>query len=146
MEIWQPIPGYERYEASDLGRIRSLGFHGKTGFRAGKVLKFIPHNSGYLVVCLSLAPGNQKTELVHLLVIWAFRGLPPLGHECRHLDGVKYNVALANLVWGTRQQNADDRKRHGTLPTGTRNGKHTKPWATPIMMRRANGTFAGGGG
>ncbi len=37
--------------------------------------------------------------------------------ECRHLDGDRSNNAPSNLRWGTRRENALDRKRHGTHNT-----------------------------
>lgn len=33
--------------------------------------------------------------------------------ETRHLDGDPGNNALSNLCWGTRQENAQDKVRHG---------------------------------
>lgn len=37
------------------------------------------------------------------------------------MDGDKKNNKLCNLQWGTSLENADDRRRHGTL-RGARNG------------------------
>jgi DNA-binding XRE family transcriptional regulator len=40
--------------------------------------------------------------------------------ESRHLDGNPQNNSLSNLAWGTPVQNAEDRRRHGTLIRGSR--------------------------
>lgn len=47
------------------------------------------------------------------MVLRAFVGEPPAGHECRHLDGDRQNNALDNLAWGTRAENVADTIRHG---------------------------------
>lgn len=57
---------------------------------------------------------NGKSRLcrVHRLVLDAFMGPCPAGHECRHLDGNPVNNRLDNLCWGTPLENAADRKDH----------------------------------
>jgi hypothetical protein len=63
--------------------------------------------------------GHQHTRFggkyfqVHRLVLFAFVGKPPEGHECRHLDGNARNNDVSNLCWGTPQDNWDDRRKHG---------------------------------
>jgi hypothetical protein len=57
---------------------------------------------------------------VHHLVLEAFVGPRPAGHEAAHGDGDKTNNALANLRWATPKENAADRYRHGTVLFGTR--------------------------
>lgn len=64
--------------------------------------------------------GRTYTRYVHRLVLEAFVGPCPPDHECRHLDGNPRNNRLDNLAWGTRQENQDDRVRHGTILTGER--------------------------
>lgn len=59
--------------------------------------------------------GKRRHLLVHKLVAHAF--LPPRPskeHEIRHLDGDRKNNHVTNLAWGTRSENAQDRKVHGT--------------------------------
>jgi hypothetical protein len=57
---------------------------------------------------------KQWPYLIHRLVLLAFVGQAPKGLECRHLDGNPKNNRLENLCWGSSQEQADDRKRHGT--------------------------------
>lgn len=78
-----------------------------------------PVNShGYPTVRL-VVDGRRKRFAVHRLVAWEY--LPPKPspeHEIRHLDGNKMNSHADNLAWGTRQDNADDRERHGRTSRG----------------------------
>lgn len=68
---------------------------------------------GYLRVSLSV-DGKTFERKVHHLVLEAFIGPRPAGCECRHLDGDKKNNRPENLCWGTSEENAADRIRHGT--------------------------------
>jgi NUMOD4 motif/HNH endonuclease len=106
MTNWCAVPGYDRYEISDEGRVRRVS--------SGKLLKGIPDSCGYLRVDLYSSVGVHRTELIHRLVLRAFVGEPSKGLECRHLDGKPNNNALINLAWGSRTEQADDRRRHGT--------------------------------
>lgn len=123
-EIWKPVVDWEGlYEVSNQGRVRSLTrrVRCRVGMRTshGKMLSLHPHRKGYKRVILN-RPGERKTGWVHLLVLEAFVGPRPHGRhiEGRHLDGNSLNCALENLAWGTAQQNADDRRRHDTVPKG----------------------------
>lgn len=62
------------------------------------------NRDGYLVVSLS---DNDK-RMSHQLVLEAFVGSRPDGMECRHLNDVKSDNRIRNLVWGTRTENAED--------------------------------------
>lgn len=118
-EEWRPIPGYgNRYEASSLGRIRRVGI-GRNG-RPGGVLS--PGLGGqkrrpYLQVGL-LHDGKRTTKLVHVLVMLAFHGPPPQGHEVDHLDNDSMNPRLDNLEYVTRsEQQKRCYRRDGRAPS-----------------------------
>jgi hypothetical protein len=66
--------------------------------------------------------GVQMPHLLHRLMLLTFVGPCPEGMECRHLDGDPWNNCLANLRWGTRKENGEDKVRHGTSLVGTKNG------------------------
>jgi hypothetical protein len=68
------------------------------------------------------ARGGQKNLLVHSLVLLAFVGLRPLNQETRHLSGARADNRLKNLCYGTKQENAADRERHGAGYRGEKNG------------------------
>lgn len=49
-------------------------------------------------------------------------GDPPPGTQARHLCGKALCFNPAHLTWGTAQNNADDRQRHGRTARGERGG------------------------
>jgi NUMOD4 motif/HNH endonuclease len=108
-EIWKSIPGYEGfYEASSLGRVRRCdrSVERKSGKRVvkGRVLKPGTDRYGYkfLTLCKN---GVVQNILVHRLVMLAFVGNPPQGHEINHLDCDRQNNRLANLEYTSRLGN-----------------------------------------
>jgi hypothetical protein len=59
--------------------------------------------------------GTVRTGLLHHLVAEAFIGPRPTPTtEIRHLNGNPGDNRPANLRYGTRAENAEDSKRHGT--------------------------------
>lgn len=67
--------------------------------------------------------GKHKRPGLHVLLAKTF--LPDPDHnqnEVRHLDGNKNNIDLSNLAWGTRQENAKDKVKHGSA-RGEKNPK-----------------------
>jgi protein gp37 len=105
VERWATIPGYEGYEASSHGNVRSA----KGALSTGMNEKF-----GREQVTL-WNKGESRTWFVHALVLMAHRGLPPEGHEARHRNGAREDNRLANLIWGTRSENQNDKVRHGAI-------------------------------
>lgn len=114
MESWRAIPGEPGYEASSLGRVRSVNRHVQTptGLRrqAGKLCRGTPGRDGHLYIYL---PGNRN-RAVHRLVAETFLGPLPVGLQTRHLDGDPSNNRVDNLQYGTGSQNMQDAVRHGT--------------------------------
>lgn len=112
-ERWLPIPGFDGYEISSLGRVLSH----KRG--APRVLKAQPDPAGYPTVQLH-RDGRAQRVRVHRLVAEAFcEGQAP-GTEVRHLNGIKSDVRAENLTWGTHSENALDMVRHGMHPWARR--------------------------
>ena len=108
-EVWKAVPGFAGYEVSDRGRVRS--------FRVPRVLRAELNGRGHASVWLMNA-GRAKRQSVHRLVLLAFRGPAPAGHEGCHGDGDLRNNALQNLRWDTHRNNMADKKRHGTQLCG----------------------------
>jgi len=96
-EIWEVIPDFPRYEVSNLGRVRS-----NIGMR--KYLVSIQATGGYYRVALC-KDAESHLMLIHRLVLEAFIGPCPLGHETNHKDGIKSNNRLENLEWVTKGMN-----------------------------------------
>lgn len=121
-EEWRPVMGYEgRYEVSNQGRVKGLTREvwrsGHPRLVHGQLLSAHHHSGGYLVVDLRIA-NVRKTSYVHRMVLEAFVGPCPPEMECRHLNGIRDDARLVNLAWGTRQEQAEDKLRHGTQPLG----------------------------
>nr|WP_049961996.1 HNH endonuclease [Methylobacterium sp. B34] len=57
--------------------------------------------------------------------------------ECLHGDDDRANPALANLEWGTRQQNAADRAARGRAARGEANGGGGKLTEKDVRAIRA---------
>lgn len=112
-EIWKDIPEYEnRYQASNLGRIRSLDRSVKCKYNSiaikkGIIIKqHINIRSGYCQVHLKV---NQIDKLcaVHRLVWMAFNGPIPEGMQVNHLDENPRNNSLSNLNLMTPKENCN---------------------------------------
>lgn len=109
MEIWKPTQ-HEGYEASSLGRIRSIdrvggGGTGNWKLRKGRVLSQRFNRAGYMR--LNIMIDNVRTTVqVHRLVCWAFHGAPEFySAQVNHKDGNKENNAIDNLEWCTQSEN-----------------------------------------
>jgi len=108
--------GFPGYRVGDDGSVWTCK-NARWGRRdKWKELSPAPMSSGYLLV--SLGRGSRNKRTVHSLAASAFHGPCPSGMQCRHLDGNKVNNRADNLIWGTPQENAQDKRRHGTLRNG----------------------------
>lgn len=105
-EVWKPVVGFEHYEVSSLGRVRSIRhlvkvrnrWGGFTMFNRGKggVLRPCHHKNGYLSVTLYSNTTGQCRRLISRLVFEAFVRLLKTGEEADHKDRVRHNNALEN--------------------------------------------------
>lgn len=95
-EIWKPIPGYENYEASSLGRIRS---HWNMRRKGVAILKSQVSSRGYHQLRLA----GRKAARVHRLVMLAFHG-PNEMCVVNHKNGIKTDNRLENLEYVTKSQ------------------------------------------
>lgn len=120
-EVWKSIPQYPGYEASSLGRVRSIDRvivdkRGRTIRRKGQILKPYYDDDTSPYGCFRAGPETAK---VHVCVCSAFHGEPPEGkpYAC-HLDGKPRNSTPSNLVWGSAQENQLHRNGHDTTTQG----------------------------
>jgi hypothetical protein len=51
-------------------------------------------------------PGDRRTVAVHRLILGAFVGPCPEGHEANHKNGDKHDNRVENLEWVTQSENA----------------------------------------
>lgn len=170
-EIWKDIEGYEGYQASNFGRIRSLdryivskcrcgGFCNK--YSKGKILKQAINNCGYLTVSL----GRHRKYLAHRLVWEAFVGSIPDDMEINHINEVKTdnrieNLSLmthkSNINWGTCNQRSGKKHRKPIMQV-TKDGEEFFCWFSlknaseelninqPNLWKALNGRYQSAGG
>ncbi len=121
-EQWAKIPGWP-YEVSNAGEIR----------RNGRTLKPTIRD-GYSQICL--VDGTRRLcTCINRLMLIAFVSLPTNGQQSRHLNGDRQDNRLCNLVWGTAQENIDDRDHHGMTARGQKNGGAKLSWAQVVEIR-----------
>jgi len=91
-EIWKTIHGYPNYEASNLGRIKSLNYNhtGNSG-----ILKPNIGRRGYYKVVLFNECGCS-TKLVHQLIAIAFLGHIPNGYK-QVVNHINFNILDNNV-------------------------------------------------
>jgi hypothetical protein len=113
-EEWRDIPGYEGYQASSWGRIRStdrevIASNGQLRRYRGQILSPMSNGKGYLLVSM----GGKKRK-VHSLVTAAFLGPRPDGLDVCHGPRGKQVNAPTNLRYDTRSANILDSVADGT--------------------------------
>ncbi len=97
-EIWKIIPGFEKYEASNLGKIRYIKYK--------KLLKMWI-KAGYCVIQLSDNNNKKISILVHRIIAQTFipnpDGKPTVNHKDKHRDNNNVN----NLEWFTPKEQCE---------------------------------------
>ncbi|MGP5931496.1 NUMOD4 domain-containing protein [Corynebacterium glyciniphilum] len=117
LEEWRTYPRCPIYEASSLGRIRSIDRVATlpNGFKRkykGKILQPSRSKTGHLSVRLSHA-GEGGTKKVHSIVIESFDRLRMPGEVVRHLNDDPTDNRIENLAFGSQKDNALDCIRNG---------------------------------
>jgi hypothetical protein len=137
IEEWRPVVGWEdRYEVSDVGRIRSKDMlcgarAGGEALRRGRVLVQVPKQGRYLAV--TFAKGDRREQrMVHDVVAAAFIGPKPEGLHTLHRDDDKGNNIKENIRYGTPKENAADKKINGN---GLEGEKHHQAKLTEEDVR-----------
>ena len=145
-EIWKDIKGFEgRYQVSNLGRVRSLDWHG----HKGRMLKLkINKMWGYYRLNLAHPDGYIKSVSVHRIVAIAFIPNPDNLPEVNHKDENKLNNVVCfnpdgsidtertNLEWCTGLYNL----RYGTR-TERMNKLVNEPRMRPVNQYDFNGNL-----
>lgn len=119
--LWRPVLGFDGYEVSNDGMVRSWRPERNFGKRplAPRLLCANRDADGYTKAVLYIN-GKRHDKRVATLVAEAFVGPRPDGMVVRHVDGDRSNDRAGNLLWGTPKENSEDAKRHGTWVHGTK--------------------------
>lgn len=108
-EEWRQIHGFEDYDASNLGRVRSRdrmvkGKFGNEYLRKGKILSQYLNNKGYLSTGLT-KNGRVFNSHVHRFIALAWILNPHNKPEVNHKNGIKTDNRPDNLEWCTNEEN-----------------------------------------
>lgn len=126
-EEWRPVVGFPAYEVSSHGRVRGLINSNRNLRKEPLVLSPSSNERGYRRLCLR-RDNAKVNKFVQRLVLEAFAGPCPPGMEARHFpDPSPGNNAVWNLSWGTKSQNMEDQRVHGTLNAGDRHYARSRP-------------------
>ena len=157
-EIWKDIEGYEGYQVSNLGRVRSLDrIDSNNHPLKGVILKPYISNSGYLLVGLYKQQKRDR-KLLHRLVAEAFIPNPENKSEIDHINTIKtdntvflnedgsINYEKTNLRWATRKENINNPLTKTKMQINARKpskGKYGKKHhrSKPIIQYDKEGNF-----
>lgn len=133
-EEWKDIIGFENYQVSNLGRVRSkdivkhivqekreYDLHFKGKILSQKEIR------GYKNVGLSDGNGKIKTKQVHRLVMTTFNPIDNMEHlQVNHKDCNKSNNNLENLEWTTPSENTKHASDNKLLRVNNQKGGKNK--------------------
>ena len=145
-EVYKKIKGYDYYEVSNLGNIKSLirvsWIDRNKCYRVHKekLIELVPDGAGYLRVGLSKygKHKSRKTRRIHQLVAEAFLNHKPCGYKLvvNHKDFNKLNNRMDNLEIVTQRENTN--KKHiksSSQYTGVSWHKAINKWASYIFIK-----------
>lgn len=136
-EHWAKVVGLEeRYEVSDAGRVRSVGFMCmRVGVDAEgrRLITPRPVKDGYLTVRIG-PRGKLKARYIHHLVCEAFIGPRLPGMQTNHKNGDVTDNSVGNLEWVTAKEN----DWHKTWVLGYANGVMPNHWLALLNEEKAN--------
>jgi hypothetical protein len=148
----KPCPSFPGYSATENGdiishRIRGTRIAGHIGTMVNidknfcHTLSQFTTKKGYKTLSIRLESGRTRSIRAHQMVADAFYGPCPSGLQVRHINGIPFDNSPKNLCYGTAQENADDRHRHGTYLGGSnhKNAKLTGGQAVSIRTKRRLG-------
>ena len=134
MEIWKSIKGYEDYEVSSLGRVKSLARKGSPKEMILKGSKGFGAGSNYLLV--AIYKNKKRLSIsIHKLVAQAFLNHKPNGNTIvvDHIDNDENNNAVSNLQLISHRENLCKDKRNKTSKyTGVTLNINTTRWVARI--------------
>lgn len=103
LENWKDVVGYENYQISNLGNVRSLNYRG-TGKE--KILRPGLNSNGYCHVSL-WKDKTKKVMNVHRLVALSFIPNPENKPCIDHINGDRSDNREENLRWCTNKENCN---------------------------------------
>jgi hypothetical protein len=123
---WAPWPPNQQYDVSDMGWVRVAsedGYH------------YMPRrNDGRGYLCCDVTINERyRTIKVHRMVMESFMGATPTGFHIDHINHIKTDNRLENLVWRPAPENSADCKK--TSRKGARPLTADQRQAIQVLMR-----------
>lgn len=110
-EIWKSVPEYEGYyEASNLGRIKSLPRNGTVKYE--RILKGKLTWDGYLEIALN-KKGVKKNIRIHRVIASTWIPNPDKKTQVNHKNFDRLDNKVDNLEWATPKENIIHAYYHG---------------------------------
>ncbi len=115
-EVWKEIPGFDLYEASNMGNVRNR--------KTQRLLEKYQTKNGYERLTLRQS-GKYVSRDVHRLVAQAFIPNPEEKNTVNHMNRVKNDNRVENLEWATSSEQSlharqekynDEYSSMGTVP------------------------------
>ena len=103
-EIWKIIPDFEKYEASNLGRIRNT--------KMKRIMKPTEDRLGYCRIGLTNNDSKQKFERVHRMVSETFIPNTDNAPTVDHINKKRNDNRVCNLRWATMLQQGQPENRN----------------------------------
>lgn len=132
MEVWKTIEGYENYEVSNLGNVKSLNY-GKE-----RILKTSLDINGYLRVNL-YSNKKVKSFKIHQLVGIVFLNHKPNGRTLviNHINFIRTDNRIGNLEIVTMRENGN-RKHVKSSSKYVGVSTHLNKWRATIKVNKKN--------
>lgn len=130
VEIWKDIDGFDGYQVSNLGNVRSLNYKGTKNIQLLKPSLSGP-NRGYKSISMQVAAKVIRRN-IHRLVAMTFIPNPKNLPEINHIDEDGTNNKVNNLEWCDRKYN---------LNYGNRTQKFSDSKSIPILQLNLDGTL-----
>lgn len=130
VEVWRDIDGFDGYQVSNLGNVKSLNYNG-TGNTQVLKPSLSGRNRTYLSISMQVADKVIRRN-IHRLVAMAFIPNPNNLPEINHIDEDGTNNKINNLEWCDRAYN---------LNYGDRTQKFIDSKSIPILQLSLDGAI-----
>lgn len=128
-EEWRPIAGYEYYEVSNFGQVRSISRMVRTRGKGTKLVKgriLSQDTTGRYHMVTLYKMGKPKNVTVHRQVALAFIPNPDGKETVDHIDRNRDNNRKSNLRWATKSEQEENKEYPQREIYAIKNGKRTK--------------------
>lgn len=112
-EVWKDITGFDGYQISNLGRVRSCRFGTRTGVKFKywrEITTSFNGRKSHVLIDLVDKAGKRKSYSLHRILYEMFVGIIPDGMCIDHKDRNGLNNSLDNLRLSTQSTNVANQK------------------------------------